>query len=224
MSFATSDILLAGFFPLLVLIVGFRYRLDLQALFSPSKSSKASADHFSLQKAFYSYSYYSQLSSNELLRMRASYVTLGRAHSRLGHRLGYTKKLDKLKEVIDTNARVTRAIAGLATTEFEALRVSRGSGTYNNGLGRVRETLKHFVRDWSEEGKEEREKIFQPILDVLKEVDEDQRASMKVLVPGCGLGRLAWEVSQFGILPSSMIYHTSNANTGSITRLRHYSQ
>jgi len=62
----------------------------------------------------------------------------------------------------------------------------------------VRETLKHFVRDWSEEGKEEREKIFQPIFDVLKEVGEDQRGSMKVLIPGCGLGRLAWEVSQLG--------------------------
>jgi len=132
--------------------------------------------------------------------MRKSHLTLGRAHKRIAHRLGYTKKMDRLKEVIDVNASVTTGIARLAMTDFEELRVTanRSDALSYNGLGRVRESLKHFVRDWSEEGKEEREKIFQPIFDVLREVDMDERGHMKVLVPGCGLGRLSWEVSQLG--------------------------
>ena len=63
---------------------------------------------------------------------------------------------------------------------------------------RVRESLKHFVRDWSVEGRKERDKIFGPILAVLREVQHGERARMRVLVPGAGLGRLAWEVSELG--------------------------
>jgi len=65
-------------------------------------------------------------------------------------------------------------------------------------LGRIRETLKHFVRDWSLDGKMERDRIFHPILEVLKDIPESGRKGMKVLIPGSGLGRLAWEVSGLG--------------------------
>ena len=65
-------------------------------------------------------------------------------------------------------------------------------------LPRVRESLKHFVRDWSEDGRLERSQIFGPILDALAEVSHAGRKDMKVLVPGSGLGRLAWEISQLG--------------------------
>ena len=45
---------------------------------------------------------------------------------------------------------------------------------------------------------EERKAIFTPILDCLSDVPRAQRAGMRVLVPGCGLGRLAWEISELG--------------------------
>ena len=65
-------------------------------------------------------------------------------------------------------------------------------------LGRVQESLKHYVRDWSEEGAKERGRIFEPILRVLRDVPVDDRRKLKVLVPGSGLGRLAWEISELG--------------------------
>ena len=65
-------------------------------------------------------------------------------------------------------------------------------------LSRVQVSLKHFIRDWSEGGAVGRTRTFSPILDVLNELDPGQRAEMKILVPGCGLGRLAWEISQLG--------------------------
>ena len=64
-------------------------------------------------------------------------------------------------------------------------------------LGRIREAFRHYVRT---EGAKERENIFAPILNSLKSVDPDTRSDTSVLVPGCGLGRLAWEICDLGIL------------------------
>ncbi|KAH9922588.1 N2227-domain-containing protein [Amylocystis lapponica] len=142
--------------------------------------------------AVLSYDQYARLSEGDIASMQASYNRLGRAHKRIGYELGYTKKLERLRAAVQANARVTADIAGLARDEF------RGPGDVRGDLGRVRESLKHFVRDWSDEGVSERSRIFGPILEVLKGVDAMGRGSMRVLVPGAGLGRLAWEISQLG--------------------------
>lgn len=65
---------------------------------------------------------------------------------------------------------------------------------------KVRSTLRSFVRDWSEEGKEEREACYTPILEALERhwPNRDLRGSKKVLIPGSGLGRLAMEVAARG--------------------------
>ncbi|AFZ79262.1 hypothetical protein BEWA_021080 [Theileria equi strain WA] len=64
----------------------------------------------------------------------------------------------------------------------------------------VRTTLRQFVRDWSEEGAQERNQCFEPLLDALKRrvpiVDKSKRP--KVLCPGSGLGRLPFEVLNLG--------------------------
>ncbi|KAG5642542.1 hypothetical protein DXG03_002580 [Asterophora parasitica] len=198
------DALLAVFFPLALFAVvlrsniglNLRHRawgtlLDVVSL----RARKSSHGPFSLQRAYQSYSQYSRLSAYEISRKHVAYSTLGRAHRRLGNKIGYPAKLDKLKYVTDLNAVVTEGIAGLAAKE---LGVSESFAGHGAELGRVREALKHFVRDWSEEGAEEREKIFRPILDVLATVDPVERKHKKVLVPGAGLGRLAWEISQLG--------------------------
>ncbi|XP_054279680.1 carnosine N-methyltransferase [Macrosteles quadrilineatus] len=68
-------------------------------------------------------------------------------------------------------------------------------------IERVQTTLKQFVRDWSEEGKSERNACYQPIVDEV--VNNFPPAScntqsIKVLVPGSGLGRLAFEIAHRG--------------------------
>ncbi|KAJ6631322.1 N2227-like protein [Mycena sp. CBHHK59/15] len=128
--------------------------------------------------------------------MQWSYASLGRSHKRLGYTLGYPEKLDRLAKVTDANAKITDGIARLAEREFDIDLPPRGGNSMD--LLRVREALKHFVRDWSSDGVRERDKIFTPILDVLRKVEMDERSSKRVLVPGCGLGRLAWEISELG--------------------------
>jgi len=67
---------------------------------------------------------------------------------------------------------------------------------------KVRSTLRQCVRDWAIQGKEERDACYSPMLEALEawfsHVPADQRGSVRALVPGAGLGRLAWEVAKRG--------------------------
>ena len=221
----TSDIFLACLFPLAILYLGFRLSLpltweELRELLS-LRSKTATDGHFSLNRAYQSFARYSQLSADELSRMQASYSTLGRKHKRLGYNIGYPTKLDRLKEVTHLNSEITKRISELARSEFELDRgavVRLGSGD----LGRVRESLKHFVRDWSEQGAEERGEIFNPILDVLREIEPDGRTNKKVIVPGSGLGRLAWEISELGVSMMSAFHLSPHQQSGQFpSRIQH---
>ncbi|KAF5364762.1 hypothetical protein D9758_009349 [Tetrapyrgos nigripes] len=53
----------------------------------------------------------------------------------------------------------------------------------------------HILRDWSEEGKHERDTVFPPILKALKDGMAVIKGEKRVLVPGFGLGRLAHEIA-----------------------------
>ncbi|KAF9486063.1 N2227-domain-containing protein [Pholiota conissans] len=198
-----SDVLLACFLPLAILILSYKHfpsfaLSDIRDLFAFSPRNRRRHGHFSLERAYYSFSQYARLSANELSRMRSSYATLSRTNRNIGYKIGYTKKLDHLRDVTSLNTVVVDGIVELALEEFPFLKDEPVINTDFADLGRVRESLKHFVRDWSEEGATERARIFTPIINLLSEVDAGQRGQMKVLVPGCGLGRLAWEISQLG--------------------------
>ncbi|TFY59989.1 hypothetical protein EVG20_g7589 [Dentipellis fragilis] len=91
-------------------------------------------------------------------------------------------------------------------------------------MDKLRSTLKQFVRDWSEEvgerlypslflpasdgpgsharGKEEREESYRPLKEALvahfADIPPGERHNFRVLVPGAGLGRLAFDVAQLG--------------------------
>ncbi|KAI0324168.1 N2227-domain-containing protein [Cubamyces sp. BRFM 1775] len=200
-----SDYILACLIPLVLLV------LSLQILGNPRDMlevifgrSHATPGYFSVRRAAASYAQYAKLSARELATMRSSYGRMSWAHRRIGYELGYTKKLARLEDAISTNARVAEAIAALAREQFpdEIQPSSLLQPDFAGDLGRVRESLKHFVRDWSDEGRNERAKIFEPILEVLRAEQPSKREHMRVLVPGSGLGRLAWEISQLG-------YHTT---------------
>jgi carnosine N-methyltransferase len=63
-------------------------------------------------------------------------------------------------------------------------------------------TLRQFAREWSSTGAHERATSFAPLLMHLNAahagLDAKQRASVRVLVPGSGLGRLMWEICKCG--------------------------
>lgn len=69
-------------------------------------------------------------------------------------------------------------------------------------VDQVRSTLKQFVRDWSAEGALERVYAYKPILtaveDLFGHVPLEDRGTVRLLFPGCGLGRLPWEAAMQG--------------------------
>ncbi|GJE86375.1 N2227 domain-containing protein [Phanerochaete sordida] len=79
------------------------------------------------------------------------------------------------------------------------------SGKYRPTEGdmeKLRSTLKQFVRDWSAEGKAERDVCYEPMKQALlahfADVPVEDRGKLRVLVPGAGLCRLAWDVANLG--------------------------
>ncbi|VDP83781.1 unnamed protein product [Echinostoma caproni] len=67
-------------------------------------------------------------------------------------------------------------------------------------MDKVRSTLKQFARDWSEVGAKEREICYKPVIDEVVNLFQHvtNPADVKILVPGAGLGRLAWEFAHRG--------------------------
>ena len=81
-------------------------------------------------------------------------------------------------------------------------------------IEKIQSTLKQFVRDWSEVGKEEREMAYIPIMKELHRLypkgdrndsgldstgkSSPPRNQIKILVPGAGLGRLAFDIANDG--------------------------
>ena len=82
----------------------------------------------------------------------------------------------------------------------------------SQNMDKVESTLKQIVRDWSEQGKKERELCYNVILDKLNQLypntknnntasntnNNIDRSNIRILNPGCGLGRLPWEIAKQG--------------------------
>ncbi|KAL8203279.1 UNVERIFIED_CONTAM: Carnosine N-methyltransferase [Gekko kuhli] len=114
--------------------------------------------------------------------------------------------LEKIRKCIDHNQEILQAIVNDCTHMFE----NKEYGDEENGkispastfdMDKLKSTLKQFVRDWSETGKSERDSCYQPIInEIVKNFPKDSwdLSKVNVLVPGAGLGRLAWEIAMLG--------------------------
>ncbi|RKP33956.1 N2227-like protein [Dimargaris cristalligena] len=67
-------------------------------------------------------------------------------------------------------------------------------------MEKLRSTLKQVVREWSAEGAAERRASYGVIVEALEAffADRTDRAAIRVLVPGAGLGRLPFEIASRG--------------------------
>jgi hypothetical protein len=210
-----SDAVVACLFPLSILVIGY-YTVPsfsilklFRELVLGSTPIAPSGGIFAPHRAAQAYTSYASLSRSEARVLHNSYKKLSSyQHRRLAEAIGYTKKLAQLDDAIATNTRLAQAIGNRAYAELGP--ASHKEELNSGDLGRVREAMKHFVRDWSWDGAEERRTIFAPILDTLSECDPEKRHTMSVLVPGSGLGRLAWEISELGMSTQSRFFGLSS--------------
>lgn len=188
--------------------VGWRIRWPPLPLFTrlPQRQMKshygttASSPLFSLEWALDSYEAYGRMARAELQKQNELVRRLPGRHQHLARRIGYNEKILKCDSAVTLNENVTIAIVRQArayvTMELLPKVINRASRQLD--LGRVREALKHIARDWSDEGREEREQTFAPVLEELAKVAPEDRSQVHILLPGSGLGRLAWEIAQLG--------------------------
>ncbi|XP_053322733.1 carnosine N-methyltransferase [Spea bombifrons] len=118
----------------------------------------------------------------------------------------FLSNLDRIRQCIDHNQEILQMIVDDCTDMFEnkeygsnGHRKRTPASTFD--MDKLKSTIKQFVRDWSEDGKSEREACYQPIIqEILKYFPRDKCdvANINVLVPGAGLGRLAWEITRHG--------------------------
>ncbi|KAK9449483.1 N2227-like protein-domain-containing protein [Limtongia smithiae] len=130
-------------------------------------------------------------------RRRLLFSHMSARHQRLAKGVDYHKRLQNIDKAAASNGEITATIAKLAEREFGVTRseLLHGHAVRNS---RVIELLKHFVRDWSDIGAVERNGSFPTILGALQTEFSSDISNKKVLVPGAGVGRLAYEISQLG--------------------------
>ncbi len=134
---------------------------------------------------------------------------------------GYQDGLKALEKCVDVNAVVIQDIIRDVGSMFEnverALEDGEGQDASMDGsdknnkvpslprtspddVDKVQSTIKQFVRDWSKEGAAERDMCYKPIMDKLLSLygSVQHRGGVKVLVPGAGMGRLAFDIARAG--------------------------
>ncbi|RKF62477.1 Carnosine N-methyltransferase [Golovinomyces cichoracearum] len=153
--------------------------------------------------SFFQYSDIAHYNTTHLRRQ--SFYALPKEHIELlaAPPFSYQDVLNSVDDAIDSNASLSLAIyqAGLESFKIssEASDCWQGKATLND-LDKARSTLRQFFRDWSAEGSVEREASYGRVIEKLKS-EKATRSSEKfrVLVPGAGLGRLAFDLCCAGI-------------------------
>lgn len=115
-----------------------------------------------------------------------------------------TKTFDAVDAAIDANADISEAIleTGLAAYGIDPESKEWKGAATPGDMDKARSTIRQFWRDWSGEGGAERRACSDPIINALNSTFSHlapaQRSRISVLVPGAGLGRLAFEINRAG--------------------------
>ncbi|KAL6709946.1 hypothetical protein ACN47E_000731 [Coniothyrium glycines] len=160
---------------------------------------------YRLLEALYALSVYRERSIEELDRWRTLYKSVGKQQKKtLEKVVKYTQKLDDIEALISTNSAVCESISAHAMLFYnidqkeldEHIKLATDTGRRGDKMS-VSQTLKHYIRDWADEGAKEREEAFPCILTTLKTLQAENASAtpLKVLFPGSGLGRLGHEVA-----------------------------
>ncbi|GAA5894400.1 carnosine N-methyltransferase family protein [Sporobolomyces salmoneus] len=163
-----------------------------------SQSSQSEGAHQATVVATFDQYRQSSLSANQ--RRRADYYALPLRHRELLP--DFKELLNEVDEKLSENAQFVQLL--IDSNPFppppDASLSARAPTEADHE--RLRSTLRQCARDWSETGKKERDSTYTPILQALDRAFEGltrkEKYEKKVLVPGAGLGRLAWEIVRLG--------------------------
>ncbi|PSN47442.1 Carnosine N-methyltransferase [Blattella germanica] len=161
--------------------------------------------HF--QRIVSAFKYYRTHSLQRVAKTESYLRSLPTHHQKLLD--NYRRNLTEIRSCIENNDQIIKLIIKDVANMFENVNPTSplepvklvGSRPSPGDLEKVQATLKQFVRDWSEEGAPERQTCYQPIVEEVVShfpTDMSTPQDVKVLVPGAGLGRLAFEIARRG--------------------------
>ncbi|XP_015522769.1 carnosine N-methyltransferase [Neodiprion pinetum] len=152
------------------------------------------------------FKYYRPHSLQRVKKTETYFMSLPGHHQKLLSK--YREQLQEIKRCIENNDHIIKLIIKDVTHIFENVSptTAQTESTPNPrpvmaDQEKVQATIKQLVRDWSEEGAQERLSCYQPIIDeILQQFPPDfcVPSEVQVLVPGAGLGRLAYEIARRG--------------------------
>lgn len=146
----------------------------------------------------------------------------------------FLSNLELVDEAIDANANLASAIlaTGLQSFGLDSQPQNpaldwRGAATPSD-LNKARSTIRQFYRDWSADGADERRASYGPVIqDITQEFAECQeKDSVRILVPGAGLGRLVFElcIRGYTVEGNEISYHQLIASNWALNHTTHAEQ
>ena len=108
----------------------------------------------------------------------------------------YNDRINKIKEGIELNEKFLLSIVDKYSSNFK--KNNNNLITRPGEINKLRSTLKLFIRDWTIEGKKERDATYEPIIEEIKRHFLENNKNKKILIPGGGLCRLAFEIGKLG--------------------------
>ncbi|XP_041644353.1 carnosine N-methyltransferase isoform X2 [Cheilinus undulatus] len=170
--------------------------------YSPEEEAKLERQHF--WRIIDAFRFYRVHVGEQVRRAERQFLSLPKHHQNM---LPNTlSNLARISRCAEHNQQVLQAIVDNSLHMFENIdygerdpRKARPSTTFD--MDKLKSTIKQFVRDWSEAGRAERDSCYKPIIQEIQRLfpsDQYDVSKVSVLVPGAGLGRLAWEIAQLG--------------------------
>ncbi|KAL2871920.1 N2227-like protein-domain-containing protein [Aspergillus lucknowensis] len=149
--------------------------------------------------------------ANTTHRRRQAFYALPLSHAQILTEPPFSimDNLNRVDDAIDMNADIADAILTTGLSSFclpahpspDDSRLNWHGVATASDVNKAHSTIRQFYRDWSAEGKAERDACYTPVLrDLHREFREGQNPSenVRVLVPGAGLGRLVFDLCRAG--------------------------
>ena len=123
---------------------------------------------------------------------------------------GYRDHLHNIAKAVENNYQIIQLIIAdisslfenidYTTPELEGSHLNCDRSHTSLDSDKVNAILKQLVREWTDEGFNERQTCFEPILNQIEDCFKDctDRSAVNILVPGAGLGRLPLEIARRG--------------------------
>jgi len=140
--------------------------------------------------------------SSDLRWIEEAFQGVTDPHDRVLLKPGSEHMLGEMRARISANARFLSMLVESDEDARQFARIPRSHHVQERNAVKVRTVLRQFVRDWAEEGAQERELQYGVLLRALERYlplpGKSRGRPLRVLTPGSGLSRLPFEVARRG--------------------------